>query len=128
MALGERGACVLAQGASELAYEVVRGRQGAPVALLLSLTGGVGAGRRVVWVLGELPLGVLCPAIGVTANLTPTSAGWTVQPASAGLQMGERLLAAGVTVPWASDGVLEVSGHCRISRGHTQEVRDAART
>jgi serine/threonine protein kinase len=119
VALGERGACVLAQGATELAYEVVHGRQGAPIALLLSLTGGVGAGRRVIWVLGELPLGLLCPASEVAAALTPTSAGWTVQPASAGLQMGERLLAAGVTVPWASDGVLEVAGHCRISRGHT---------
>jgi hypothetical protein len=92
------------------------------------LTGGVGAGGRVAWVLSALPLAVLCPDCAVVAVLTPTSAGWTVQPAADGLHLAGRPLTAGVAIPWQPEGVLEIPGFCRVSRGHISESRNGILT
>lgn len=108
VSLGDDGQCLLAQGATALAYKVWKARDGAPLAVELSFTGGVGAGRHAAWVLGGLPLQLLCPDAGVKGIVIPTSEGWLLESKQDEIRLGHQTVAKGERAPWPSDVILEL--------------------
>lgn len=114
VALSDEGKCLLAQGATELGYKVWKARDGSLQAVELSFTGGVGAGRHAVWVLGGLPLQLICPEAGVKGNVIPTAEGWILESKQEVITLGHQNLAKGERAAWPSDIVLELPEKCRV--------------
>jgi serine/threonine protein kinase len=112
--LQDEGKCLLAQGATEVTYKTWKQRDGLPVAVELTFTGGVGAGRHAVWALTALPLPLLCPDAGVKANVIPTPEGWVLECKQDSLALGHQTLTRNSKAPWPSDVVLELPEGMRV--------------
>ncbi|NCO69545.1 MAG: hypothetical protein GW878_03360 [Acidobacteria bacterium] len=87
-----------------------------PVAVSLDFTAGVGAGRRAVWVLSELPFQLLVSGVGAKGSLIPTATGWLVDGRGDGLRVGGGPSGKHVRVPWPDDTELELSAGVKIYR------------
>ncbi|HUK14687.1 MAG TPA: protein kinase [Thermoanaerobaculaceae bacterium] len=115
-ALADEGAFNLAEGAAAGTYRQWRGGDGVVTAVSLTMTGGVGTGRRVAWVLGTLPLEMLDETGAGGALAIPTPAGWFVESGGPGVRLGARALAAGERVEWPESAALRLSQGCRVVR------------
>jgi hypothetical protein len=121
--LRDSGRCVVAHGASELTYRVVRDDRHTPIAVALEFVAGVGLGRRAVWVLGGIPLQLLYPG-EAEGMLVPTPDGWRIEAASGNLVLSGNKVGRGARTLWPQEGLLEIPPKGRISRGHSVESRD----
>jgi len=115
--LGDEGSFNLAEGATAGTYKLWRGHDGVAIAVELSITGGVGVGRRVAWALAALPTRMLAGGESVAGLLVPTPEGWFVQAEEEGLKVSTQALPIGERVPWPEAHALRLSATCRVTRG-----------
>jgi len=116
-ALDDEGSFNLAEGATAGTYRVWRGRDGVATAVELSITGGVGIGRRVAWVLAALPARMLAGEESAAGLIVPTPEGWVVQAEGEGMKVSTQTLPPGARVPWPQESALRLSATCRVTRG-----------
>jgi serine/threonine protein kinase len=113
----EQGSFNLAEGAAAGTYRMFRGADDTPIAMELAITGGVGAGRRVAWVLTALPTRMLGGDDAALGLLVPTEEGWFVQVEGEGLKLSTQTLAPGARFAWPAESALRLSPSCRVMRG-----------
>jgi serine/threonine protein kinase len=117
VALADEGTFNLAEGATAGTYRLWRGRDGVVIAADLAITGGVGVGRRVAWVLAALPTRMLAGEESAAGLLIPTPEGWFVQAEEEGLKLSTQALPPGARVRWPEESALRLSATCRVTRG-----------
>jgi serine/threonine protein kinase len=115
-ALRDSGECSLAQGAAVFSYRLLPGGDGAPTAVELRFSAGIGAGRRAYWVISTLPSELIAVDVGAAVDLAPTPGGWQVTAKGDGVCLGEAPLPPGSTSLWTPDVPLVVAGGRTIVR------------
>ncbi|MCS7182361.1 MAG: protein kinase, partial [Thermoanaerobaculum sp.] len=115
-ALRREGTLVVARGAARGTYRLVSTPQGEPLALEVSFAEGVAAGKRALWVLQRLPLGLLHPPAGECGVVDPTPEGWVVEASTPGLRLGGFPLEVGVRRLWQGEETLVLPEEVEVVR------------